>query len=63
MRKPVTESPELSEEEMITEMIELTCEEMDTLSRAFKMISRMCDQLQHEVLAESLSEVPERQIN
>jgi hypothetical protein len=63
MSKPLTKTPDLTQEEIVTEMIELTCEEMDTLSRAFEMISRLCHELQHEVLAESLADIPEQQIN
>jgi hypothetical protein len=63
MRKPLPEPPTLTEEETVTEMIELTCDEVDALSRAFTMISQLCDELQHEVLAESFADIPDGQIN
>ena len=52
--------PELTEEEIAFEMIELTCDEMDSLSRAFTTISELCTELSQEVeeeLAEDDSNV------
>jgi hypothetical protein len=43
---------ELTEEELAFEMIELTCDEMDSLSKAFDMITRLCDELNQEIEAE-----------
>jgi len=63
MKRQLPEVPELTEEELATEMIELTCEEMDSLSRAFDMISKLCAELQGEVLTESAKEIPENQVN
>jgi len=63
MKKALPEIPELTEEELATEMIELTCDDMESLSRAFRMISKMCAELQGEVLTESHSDLPENQIN
>jgi hypothetical protein len=63
MRKPNQEAEQTSNEDLTTEIIELTCQEVDSLTRAFEMISELCDQLQHDVLTESLAEVPEREIN
>jgi hypothetical protein len=45
---------EMSEQELAFEMIELTCEEMDSLTRAMLMISEMCDELKEEIAKESL---------
>jgi hypothetical protein len=42
-------NPELTEEEMAFEMVELTCDELDSLSRAFTMISELCAELSQEV--------------
>jgi len=66
MRKQLlTETPEidLNEEQIATEMVELTCDEVDALTRAFDMIATLCEELQKEVSAESALEVPENQIN
>lgn len=41
--------PELTEEEMAFEMVELTCDEIDSLSRAFTMITELCAELSQEV--------------
>jgi hypothetical protein len=63
MKRQLPEVPELTEEELATEMIELTCEEMDSLSRAFNMISKLCAELQGQVSSERAEEIPEKQIN
>jgi hypothetical protein len=63
MKRQLPEVPELTEEELATEMIELTCEEMDSLSRAFDMISKLCAELQGQVSSERAEEIPEKQIN
>jgi len=63
MKRQLPEVPELTEEELATEMIELTCEEMDSLSRAFDMISRLCSELQGQVTSESAEKIPENQVN
>jgi hypothetical protein len=34
---------------MAFEMVELTCDELDSLSRAFTMISELCAELSQEV--------------
>lgn len=63
MKRQLPEVPELSEEELATEMIELTCEEMDSLSRAFEMISKLCADLQGQVMSESVEKIPENEIH
>jgi hypothetical protein len=63
MRKPSTEMPDLTDEQLATEMIELTCDDMESLTRAFEMISDLCKTLEREV-AESLpQDIPENLIN
>lgn len=47
------EIPELTDEELAFEMIEITCEEMDSLTRAFTMMTEMCRELKAEVAAEA----------
>jgi hypothetical protein len=63
MRKTLGDVPELTEEDLATEMIELTCEDLDSLTRAFNMITELCDQLKEEVAAESMIQIPENQVN
>jgi hypothetical protein len=66
MRKQLlTETPEtdLNEEQVAAEMLELTCDEVDGLARAFKMIASLCQELQREVDEESNLNVPENLIN
>jgi hypothetical protein len=63
MRKPNQEAAQPNNEDLTTEIIELTCQEVDSLTRAFDMISELCDQLQHDVLTECMADVPEREIN
>jgi hypothetical protein len=41
--------PELTDEELAFEMIEITCDEMDSLTRAFTMINDLCKELAEEI--------------
>jgi hypothetical protein len=66
MRKQLlNETPELdlSEEQIATEMVELTCDEVDALTRAFTMIAALCEDLQREVSEDTKLDVPENLIN
>jgi hypothetical protein len=66
MRKQLlTETPEidLNEEQVAAEMLELTCDDVDGLARAFKMIASLCEELQREVTEEAHFKVPENLIN
>ena len=63
MRKQLPEIPELTEEEIATEMVELTCDEMDALTRAFNMLTTLCENLSREVQEEGAAEVPENLVN
>ncbi len=63
MRKLPMDGDNLTEEELCTEMIEITCDEMNSLSRAFEMLSRLCSELQGEVEREAPHKIPEHQIN
>lgn len=53
-----------TEEELLsTEMIELTCDDLDSLTRAFEMISDLCQSLEVD-LSDGLDEpIPPRMIN
>lgn len=42
---------ELAAQELAFEMIELTCNEVDSLARALKMINELCVDLQSEIEA------------
>ncbi|MFN4895211.1 MAG: hypothetical protein ACK5GN_11210 [Pseudomonadota bacterium] len=63
MIKTLPNLPELTEEELATEIIELTTDQVNSLTQAFEMISQLCDQLQIDVLAESLSQIPDKQVH
>ena len=66
MRKQLhSETPELDlrDEEMPAEMLELTCDEVDALTRAFDMIANLCEELQREVSEDVKLDVPENLIN
>ena len=45
MSKANKDVPELTDQELAFEMIEITCDEMDSLTRAFKMITTVCREL------------------
>ena len=53
---------ELTEEELATELIELTSDGVDSLTRAFYMISDLCENLKREIATETL-EIPENLLN
>lgn len=53
MSKAKKEVPELTDEELAFEMLEITCDEMNSLAKAFDMISDLCKELNgEEVIAE-----------
>lgn len=53
MSKAKKEVPELTDEELAFEMLEITCDEMNSLAKAFDMISNLCKELNgEEVIAE-----------
>jgi hypothetical protein len=54
MAKVDDELIDLTEEQLAFEMIELTCDEMDSLSRALNMISDLCQELTEELVAEGV---------
>lgn len=60
MSKAKNEVPELTDEELAFEMLEITCDEMNSLAKAFDMISNLCKELNgEEVLAEEeADEIP-----
>ena len=58
MRKITPDQMELTEEELATELIELTSDGVDSLTRAFYMISDLCENLKREIATETL-EIPE----
>ena len=63
MRKTSPEIPELTDEQLATEMIELTCDDMESLTRAFEMISDLCKTLEREVKEGLPDDIPENLIN
>lgn len=45
----ILKQPTKVDETLAFEMIELTCDELETLAKAFKMIDSVCRELQAEV--------------
>lgn len=62
MSKFDKELPELSDEELAFEMIEITCEDMDSLSRAFNMINDLCKELSEEIARKPFTP-PDHELN
>ena len=63
MKKPNQEFHNAEEEQLSTEMIELTCDDLNSLTRAFEMISDLCKSLEVD-LVDGLDEpIPPRMIN
>jgi hypothetical protein len=59
MSKARKEVPDLTDEELAFEMLEITCDEMNSLAKAFDMISNLCKELNgEEVAAEEDKEIP-----
>lgn len=48
MSKEREDVPELTDEELAFEMLEITCDEMNSLAKAFEMISDLCKELNGE---------------
>ncbi len=62
MSKERKDVPELTDEELAFEMIEITCDEMNSLAKAFEMISNLCQELNGEEVepaGEQQEELPE----
>ncbi len=63
MKKPDQDLQNTEEELLSTEMIELTCDDLNSLTRAFEMISDLCKSLEVD-LTDGLDEpIPPRMIN
>lgn len=62
MSKCEKELPELTDEEVAFEMIEITSDDMSSLARAFDMINDLCRELSEEI-ARQPSAIPENEIN
>jgi hypothetical protein len=56
MSKARKEVPELTDEELAFEMLEITCDEMNSLAKAFDMISNLCKELNGEEVTEEEGE-------
>ena len=56
MSKAKQDVPELTDEELAFEMLEITCDEMNSLAKAFEMISKVCKELNGEEPAVEESE-------
>jgi hypothetical protein len=55
MAKVDDELLDMSEEQLAFEMIELTCDEMDSLTRALHMITDLCQELSEEIVVEGIN--------
>jgi hypothetical protein len=55
MSKPEKELPELCDEDLAFEMIEITCDGIDSLTRAFNMIDDLCKDLAEEIAREAVA--------
>ena len=51
MAKERKDVPEMTDEELAFEMLEITCDEMNSLAKAFDMISDLCKELNGEEVA------------
>ncbi|MEY4669021.1 MAG: hypothetical protein RL518_1720 [Pseudomonadota bacterium] len=56
MAKERKDVPELTDEELAFEMLEITCDEMNSLAKAFDMISDLCKELNGEEVKRSEEE-------
>jgi len=54
MAKVDDELLDLTEEQLAFEMIEVTCDEMDSLTRVLHMITDLCQELSGEIVAEGV---------
>ena len=55
--------PITNEEELAFEMIELSCSELDTLTRAFEVIDEVCRELQSDVSNVDFATPPRQQLH
>jgi hypothetical protein len=55
MAKVDDELLDMTEEQLAFEMIELTCDEMDSLTRALHMITDLCQELTEEIAVEGVA--------
>lgn len=63
MRKSNREITELNDEELAFEMLEVTCDEMDSLTKVFHMLNDLCSTLAAEIIEESKNEAAQTQIH
>lgn len=49
MSKGEKDIPELTDEELAFEMIDITCDEMNSLAKAFDMIADLCKEMNEEI--------------
>ena len=61
MAKERKEEPELTDEELAFELLEVTCEEINSLAKAFEMISDLCRELNGEEVDQDEAEEPPAQ--
>ena len=63
MRKQSPNTPEITDEELAFEMIEVTTDEIQSLARVFEMITNLCEDLTQEVEEECRNGKPPGQVH
>ena len=63
MRKQSPSIPELTDEELAFEMIEVTSDELESLTRVFDMITNLCEDLTQEVTEERRQGLSKQQVH
>lgn len=59
MSKANKDVPELTDEELAFEMLEITCDEMNSLAKAFEKIALVCKELNGESVEDGADEEDE----
>lgn len=62
MAKVDDELLDMTDEQLAFEMIEITCDEMDSLTRALHMITDLCQELTEEIAVEGI-EIPDSTVH
>lgn len=63
MRKQSPNISELTDEELAFEMIEVTSDELESLTRVFDMITNLCEDLTQEVTEECRKGLSKQQVH
>lgn len=63
MRKSIKDLTELTDEELAFEMLEVTCDEVGSLTKVFHMLNDLCATLATEIVEESKQAAAETQVH